>query len=138
MPPLPKEPSQRVRRNKDERLSLSRDGRARGPKPNPDWHDDTKAWWDSWRKSIQAQVFESTDWQRLKMLARVVERFHSERMSPNAQKELLAEIRQNEQKLGATLEDRIRLKLDVRERESSQADPKTAALANVVALNRGA
>ena len=138
MPPLPKDPSQRVRRNKDERLSLARDGEVRGPDPSEEWHPDTVIWWETWRRSIQSQLFEDTDWSRLRMMSRVVDRFHSDKMSPNAQKELLAEIRQNEQKLGATLEDRIRLKLDIRDAEQRQVDPREQALAEVVQLTRGA
>lgn len=49
-------------------------------------------------------MFTVTDWQRLAMLAELVEAFFS---SPSAA--LMAEIRLNEERLGATPTDRLRL-----------------------------
>jgi hypothetical protein len=136
--PIPKEPSQRVRRNKEHRLSLARDGLVRGPEPDDRWCEATVGWWETWRRSIQAQVFEDTDWQRLRMVAGLVERLHTDgRLSANAQTQLVAEVRQNEQKLGATLEDRIKLRLDIAENERT-VDPAAEARANVVQMIRGA
>lgn len=63
-------------------------------------------WWDCWTNSPQAEVFQGTDWERLQMLAPLVSAYYR-RPGHNA----LAEIRQNESLLGATMTDRMRLKM---------------------------
>ncbi|HXF35857.1 MAG TPA: hypothetical protein VNO17_01580 [Actinomycetota bacterium] len=69
----------------------------------------TRRWYDTWRRSPQATRFLPTDWVRLHMLAPLVERYFTGGHDPR----LLAEIRLNEEKLGATVLDRIRLRLRV-------------------------
>jgi hypothetical protein len=64
-------------------------------------------WWDTWVESDQAESFRTTDWQRLQMLAPLVEAYYR-RPGHNA----LAEIRQNESLLGATVTDRMRLRMN--------------------------
>ncbi|MEU4726550.1 hypothetical protein AB0G06_43725 [Nonomuraea dietziae] len=66
----------------------------------------TLRWWDTWVESDQAESFKSTDWQRLQMLAPLIEAYYR-RPGHNA----LAEIRQNESLLGATVTDRMRLRM---------------------------
>jgi hypothetical protein len=63
-------------------------------------------WWDTWAESDQSESFKATDWQRLQMLAPLVEAYYR-RPGHNA----LAEIRQNESLLGATVTDRMRLRM---------------------------
>ncbi|MGH9169100.1 MAG: hypothetical protein ACRD02_14855 [Acidimicrobiia bacterium] len=65
----------------------------------------TKAWWETWTGSPQAARFTATSWQRLLMLVPLVDMYFRE-----PSKELMAEIRQNESKLGATPEDLQRLR----------------------------
>lgn len=65
----------------------------------------TYAWYDTWTKSENASQFSALDWQRLQMLAPLVDLYFI-----NPTKDLMAEIRQNESKLGATAEDRQRLR----------------------------
>lgn len=73
------------------------------------------AWYDVWRRSPQAAVFESTDWLRLAMLAPIVEA-HFRRPSAAA----LGEIRMNEERLGATFVDRMRACLRVADEDDDQ------------------
>ncbi|GAA3473897.1 phage terminase small subunit [Nonomuraea roseola] len=68
----------------------------------------TRAWWDTWANSPQAAVFAPTDWMRLSMLAPLVEQYHEEPKTA-----LLAEIRLNEERLGATVADRQRLRMKI-------------------------
>ena len=65
----------------------------------------TLVWYATWCSAPQASQFGPTDWQRLHMLAPLVEAYFA-----NPTKDLMAEIRQNESKLGATAEDRQRLR----------------------------
>jgi hypothetical protein len=69
----------------------------------------TRAWYDTWARSPQASQFMATDWQRLHLLAMLVEDiFRTD--DPKLRKELLGELRLQEAKLGATPEDRLRLR----------------------------
>jgi hypothetical protein len=65
----------------------------------------TIAWYQTWAESDNASQFSALDWQRLQMLAPLVDLYFA-----NPTKDLMAEIRQNESKLGATAEDRQRLR----------------------------
>src|SRR4051794_19794756 len=69
-----------------------------------DYSAATRRWYTTWAQSPQASQFTDTDWMRLHMLAPLVEQFFR---APT--KEVMAEIRLNEAKLGATPEDRQRL-----------------------------
>jgi hypothetical protein len=86
--------------------SLGGGGHSAAPPPlGSGYSERTRAWYATWAKSEQASEFSPTDWQRLHMLAPLVELYFT---SPS--KDLMAEIRQNESKLGATAEDRLRLR----------------------------
>ena len=77
----------------------------------------TIAWYEVWATSPQASRFVATDWQRLHMLAPLVEMYF---VTPERQ--TLAEIRLNEAKLGATPEDRERLRWNIEEPDEPDAD----------------
>lgn len=77
----------------------------------------TRAWWAAWCASPQASRFAATDWQRLRMIAPLVDRF--ERTSA---RELAAEIRQQEGLLGATPVDRLRLRWKIAEPDEKPAE----------------
>lgn len=100
--PLPK--SNAVRRNSRSAKSRMEAPAAEAPELVGEWRDETWAWWRAWVASPQAENFASTDWQRLVMLAPLVDAYFA---SPTPQ--MMAEIRQNESKLGATAMDRERL-----------------------------
>lgn len=76
----------------------------------------TQRWWDTWVASDQAKSFKATDWLRLQMLAMLVEAY-VRRPGHNA----LAEIRQNESLLGATVMDRMRLRMNQKDRDGKQS-----------------
>jgi hypothetical protein len=77
----------------------------------------TQRWWDTWANSPQAEAFLPTDWERLQMLAPMVEAYWQGDLK------LLAEIRLNEERLGATVRDRqaLRMKLD-KIKDEAEAD----------------
>lgn len=116
--PVPKDPSQRRRRNADPVAGAVLP--AAGPDgPTPvlpgghDYDSRTLAWYETWRSSPQAALFLATDWQRLHMLAQLVEQYWAE-----PKKELLSEIRLNEAALGGTAADRARLRWSVADDEA--------------------
>ncbi|WP_405883656.1 hypothetical protein OG747_36745 [Streptomyces sp. NBC_01384] len=117
--PAPKDPSQRRRRNAD--IAATTVLPAEGPQgstpelPGNAYDARTMAWYETWRTSPQATVFVATDWQRLHMLAELVQQYWEE-----PRKELLSEIRLNEAALGATAADRIRLRWTVAQAEEEQ------------------
>lgn len=66
-------------------------------------------WWDTWAESPQAEAFLPSDWERLQMLAPLVQLYWEEPKTS-----ILAEIRLNEERLGATVRDRQSLRMTVR------------------------
>ena len=88
--------------------TVAADGRTRGPALKGTYSAQTRAWYTTWRKSPQSLVFTPTDWQRLTMLAPLVDLYFRE---PDVK--LLTEIRQNESLLGATHLDRLRGRMKV-------------------------
>ncbi len=125
--PAPKDPSKRRRRNAETKSSssVSSDGRTRGPQlPKgilPDgeaWHPRTRAWWQTWRKSAQAQTFTSTDWDFLLDTALM-----HHKMWAGGRWDFAAELRLRVAKFGATFEDRLRLRMEV-----DQPGPKLASV----------
>ena len=121
--PAPKDPEKRRRRNTETRTSIDRGARlprsqtpALGNRPGGGaWQPETKAWWDEWRDSPQATRFVGTDWQLLRRLAPLVDAYWVDVKAGamSAAKELLAEIRLQESKVGAAADDRARLKWDL-------------------------
>lgn len=91
------------------------------------WHPRTKAWWDTWRKSPQAQVMVDTDWDFLLDTALL----HNT-MWLGGRTDLAAELRLRVAKFGATLEDRLRLKLTIDPPDKPAAKPSSAAAGSKV------
>lgn len=108
----PKPAGQRRRRNADPfpQRKVEDDGELRGPELPEDieWHPRTMAWWDTWRRSPQAQQFTATDWSFLLDTALM---HHT--MWLKEKWEFAAELRLRAAKLGATVEDRLRLRLTI-------------------------
>ncbi|MET9953520.1 hypothetical protein ABZ135_18485 [Streptomyces sp. NPDC006339] len=102
------------RRNKDELAeygaSVQADAEVHGPElPHAALYGPrTIDWYETWRRAPQAGAFVATDWQRLQMLAPLVDLFFLE---PSVK--LLSEIRLNEGLLGATHADRLRARIKV-------------------------
>ena len=117
--PAPKSPDERARRNIDPipLVKLHADKHLRGPAlpidlTSPDgtpirWPAATRRWWDNWRRSPQAQIFTATDWDALTEAALL----HRALVSGNPR--AAAELRLRVAKLGATPEDRARLRLGI-------------------------
>lgn len=76
----------------------------------------TQLWWDVWAASPQSEHFQETDWLRLQMMAPLVEAYFKR---PGHY--ILAELRQNESLLGATVLDRMRLRMGKKD-ESKNPD----------------
>lgn len=90
----------------------------------------TLDWYEAWASSPQAATFVSTDWQRLHMLAKLVDDYWR-----NPDVKLMAEIRQNESLLGATHVDRMRGRIKVSDtgsKPSTSSAPEAGAGANNV------
>lgn len=109
--PAPKDPSQRIRRNKDTlpTVIVVPDDEIRGPDlpEGFDWPAQTRQWWLTWRRSPQAQMFTDTDWSFLLDTATLHAEFWL------GDRSVAAELRLRVAKFGATPEDRARLKLAV-------------------------
>jgi len=94
---------------------VAADGAVRGPDlPEGDWHPRTVAWWQTWRTSPMSQTFTDTDWDTLLDTALL----HTQMWNGNMS--VAAELRLRTAKWGATVEDRMRLKLQV-DTEAAQA-----------------
>ena len=119
--PAPKPVEKRQRRNADPVPSVVLDADARVSRPPAlpgaaDLSPATRRWYRTWATSAQATLFTGTDWQRLHMLAPLVERYFEKHDA-----KVLAEIRLNEEKLGATIVDRQRARVDIRRPELETA-----------------
>jgi len=87
---------------------LTADGEIRGPElPEGNWHPRTVAWWDTWRRSAQAQVLTPTDWDALMETALL----HTALWEGDTK--IAGELRLRVAKFGATIEDRLRLRIQV-------------------------
>lgn len=103
--------------------NLTADGIVRGPDlteaTGRTWDAPVLRWFQVWRESAQAQLFTSTDWQRLVMLAPLVEKLET-----SATAALMSEIRMNEERLGATVVDRMRARIAITD-ENTTAEAAT-------------
>ncbi len=109
--PAPKQTLSRANdqaRREAEQTKLAADGVLRGPElPEWEWHPRTLAWWDTWRRSPQAKTFLPTDWDALAETATLHTRLW------NGEVSVAPELRIRVAKWGATVEDRMRLKMAV-------------------------
>lgn len=119
--PAPKDPAKRRRRNADPvaATKVEADAVLRGPALPDDalpegegWHPRTQAWWETWRRSAQAQTFVATDWDFLLDTALM---HHT--MWQKGRWEFASELRLRAAKFGATPEDRARLRMQVTDPE---------------------
>lgn len=95
-----------------------------------EYSSNTLAWWDMWASSKQAEVFMPSDWIRLQMLAPLVEQYW---LDPKGA--TLAEIRLNEERLGATVRDRQNLRMVFKDAAKEVSKSESSATAdNVVRL----
>lgn len=135
--PAAKRPSEKVRRHAEQRTELGGADRPEQPKLPKSWGllDDetgkmkavtflagTREWWEAWVSSPMARAFLATDWHALRRIAILIDRFHR---TPTTA--LAAEIRLQEAKLGATIDDRLRLRMDVTFADVADGDPVPGA-----------
>jgi hypothetical protein len=94
------------------------DGKQRGPDlpESVEWHPQTVRWWATWRLSPQAQSFTATDWDFLLDTAMLHTLYWS------GTPLVASELRLRVAKFGATVEDRMRLRM-----EAAGADQDHAA-----------
>lgn len=108
--PAPKDPSEVRRRNAAPKTELVvPDDELRGPElpEGIDWPDATLDWWETWRKSPQAQTFTDTDWSFLLDTAMLHMQFWDGNYKAGS------ELRLRVAKFGATPEDRARLRISI-------------------------
>ena len=118
---LPKDPSERVRRNKVREVEIAAgEFPPIGPRLPTHFGPDggkvrfskrTRERYEAWRRSPQSRHFLSSDWDRLLDLAPL---WHALEQNP-LDTRLLAEVRAMEKTLGATIEDRLRAHIKVTE-----------------------
>ena len=89
----------------------------------------TVAWYETWTKSPQARYFLSTDWQRLAMLAPLVDEYFTE---PSVK--VMAELRQHEASLGATVTDRLRLNMQLDAEPAAASKPRSSRDRNLTVV----
>ncbi|TDD97161.1 hypothetical protein [Actinomadura rubrisoli] len=108
-----------MRRNKQPKAELTSDAEIKAPKlyKRASYCAATQRWWDTWASSPQAEVFMATDWERLQQLAVIVEQYWQ-----TGDKNLMAEIRLNEERLGATVRDRQSLRMSYKESDTKKAE----------------
>jgi len=131
-------PSENKRRRnadtfEDQAVTVAADAEVRGPElPHSTLYGpQTIAWYETWRRAPQAAAFVGTDWQRLAMLAPLVDTYFLE---PSTK--LLAEIRLNESLLGATHVDRLRARIKVEQPKAPAAPPAGVADMNAARRRR--
>jgi hypothetical protein len=127
--PAPKAKSHRGKDNQGlQRVHVADDGEVRGVElpEDVDWHPRTVAWWETWRRSPQAQVMTPTDWDFLLDTALM----HTA-MWAKKQWALAAEVRLRVAKFGATPEDRLRLRLQIDLPEASAGKPEPGTVTSI-------
>lgn len=114
-----------TKRRDEQMTKVEADQELRGPELPADvlpdgeeWHPRTLQWWETWRRSPQAQTFIDTDWDFLLDTALM---HHT--MWRKGRWEFASELRLRAAKFGATPEDRMRLKLKVDAPAAAPAAP---------------
>lgn len=119
--PAPK--SNPVRRNKHEYATeIPKEAQKGRPLPRTLPVDTAKAkeFWKTWSQSPQATTWLETDWVELEIVTKLVDEFYK------GDSKLAGEIRQRTAKLGATVEDRARLRMsfEKKDEEGSESPSK--------------
>jgi hypothetical protein len=112
--PAPKEALSRPRdeaRRRAQMVLVTPDDQVRGPElpDGYEWPEETREWWETWRRSPQAQTWLATDWSFLLDTALLHADFWL------GDRSVEAGLRLRVAKFGATPEDRLRLRIAVTE-----------------------
>lgn len=87
------------------------------------WNKRTRDWWDMWRRSEIAPRLENSDWEHLLDTANLHNEYWSRTLSLGNMVSYAAEIRRRVAAFGATLEDRLKLRIkfaDTQEEEKTE------------------
>lgn len=125
MGPPPKDPSRRVRNNKDVHPTTRLEFQECEPPELPDdidWHPRTRAWWNVWQNSPMAVMMGPTDWAFMIDTALMHHDLWSKR-----QWTLAAEVRLRLAQFGATPADRLRLRIQWADADSKDGRREQAA-----------
>lgn len=121
---IPKDPEDRANRitgkvDAELRIDLEEHGTLIGPElPDGNWCKRTREWWDTWRTAPQAKLLTPTDWETMFEAALI----HHEIWRPRHDKplghvnmvNLLSELRRRVAAFGATHEDRVKLRIQIK------------------------
>lgn len=83
------------------------------------WLPATRKWWSVWQRAPQASQFQETDWQTLEMLAPLVDAYFRDPTSAR-----WSEIKQTHAKLGATVADRMQLRMRIGAKVPAEPAPE--------------
>lgn len=110
-------------RRQAEIQTLAEDGELRGPDlpAGIAWHDQTRKWWDNWRKSAIAQTMTTEDWDFMLDTALLHNEFWG------GESKHAAELRLRVAKFGASPEDRMRLRLQI-DTEAAKPEARKASV----------
>lgn len=98
----------KTKARESEYVHVAADGQVRGPDlPDGDWPDATRAWWEAWRVSAQAQAFTDVEWHYLLDTALL------HRALWLGDTRVAGELRLRLARFGATEVDRDRMRLQV-------------------------
>jgi hypothetical protein len=131
--PAPKPQAERRRRNIEPAPTVVvADGEKHGPAlpVGWEWPEETIQWWDTWRSSAQAALFNGTDWSFLTDSAVL----HAALWAGNLS--VAGELRLRVAKFGATPEDRARLRMEIS--DGAKLKPPTSPLQHKAAEDRRA
>lgn len=108
-------------RRESEMTKIAADETVRGPELPAEfgWCDRTRDWWETWRHSAQAQSMTATDWEFMLETAAL----HHEFWEGNTS--LAGELRLRVAKFGATMEDRLRLRMQIESEATAQKSTST-------------
>lgn len=122
--PLGKSDEDRQRRNAPlyPKVPVNWDGAERGPElpEHPmggEWCSHTRRWWDKWRNSPQSMVMLETDWELMMETAVLHDMLwnpYRKNIGAVSQTQLASEIRRRVSAYGASFEDRVKLRMEIK------------------------
>lgn len=86
------------------------------------WCKETKEWWDMWRRHDIAPKLEQTDWSHLLDTALLHNEYWIGGLQPASMISYASEIRRRVASFGATLEDRLKLRIKFADAEAIKND----------------
>ena len=120
------------------------DGKLRGPRlpRGTSWPKATEVWWETWRRSPQAQLMVDTDWSAMLEAARIHAMLwgeYSEDLKPSEYSSLSKELHRITGNYGLTLADRLKLRMRIvgdTPEENEGREPREGLPNNVVDMYR--